>query len=332
MQERADLQVAQSRLVAQHGLLQPARKRLAPEYSDKDGGFLADPPVDPRQWFDPDTLVLAYYKDAEVETQPVDWEGFQVHLSQATGRKIAGQEYLNSADEVDAIKAGAIQLVALHAADTPYLVNNAGFIPVAVLGTAEGAHGNHLVIAVAAKSDIKTLADIRGRTLTCTVPDSITGYRAAIAVLWQEAGIRPDVDYAIHFSHGQKRSVLGVAAGDFEVAALSDDKLQTMLKKGTVQASDYRIIHESQVIPRLTIGYVYNLKPDLAAQVVAAALSFANEEGATEESTGAPMRFFAIDYKKDFEFVRRIDDSFDPRVHKRPREKPTPAPAGNPAE
>ena len=26
------------------------------------------------------------------------------------------------------------------------------------------------------------------------------------------------------------------------------------------------------------------------------------------------MRFFAVDYKKDFEFVRQIDESFDPRL------------------
>ena len=214
--------------------------------------------------------MLAHYQDADAETQLVDWDALQARLAEATGKKIVGQEYLNSADDVAALKAGTIHIVALHAADAPYVVNNAGFVPVAVLGSEDGAHGNHLDIAVAATSKIKALADVRGHALTCTTPDSITGYRAAIAVLAQQAGLRPDVDYNIDFSFGQKKSVLGVAAGDFEVAALSDDKLQSMLKKGSVTPAEYRLIYESEVIPRLTIGYAYNLQPELAAKVARA--------------------------------------------------------------
>ena len=34
------------------------------------------------------------------------------------------------------------------------------------------------------------------------------------------------------------------------------------------------------------------------------------------------MRFFPINYKKDFEFVRTVDDSFDPRFFKAAKAKP----------
>jgi phosphonate transport system substrate-binding protein len=139
-----------------------------------------------------------------------------------------------------------------------------------------------------------------------------------------EVGMRPDVDYKIHFSHGQKRSILGLVAGDFELTALSDDKLQSMLKNGSVRASDYRVIYESPVIPRLTFGYVHRLQPELAAMVTAAALEFANADAPADETTGKPMRFLAIDYKKDFDFVRRIDDSFDPRFGKTSKVRLTP--------
>ncbi len=323
-QEQANLRASQDRLVAYHGLTAPGRKRLAPMYEDKQGRMVADAPADAEKLLDPDTLVLAHYQDADTETQLVDWEAIATNLAQATGKKIVRQEYLNSADDVAAIKAGQIHIVALHAADAPYVVNNAGFVPVANLGNEDGAHGNHLDIVVAARSNVSKLADLRGATLTCTTPDSITGYRAAIAVLAQEANLRPDVDYWVNFSHGQKKSVLGLAAGDFEIAALSDDKLQSMLGKGSVKADDYRTIYESQVVPRLTIGYVYNLAPERAAQVAAAVIDFTNESGPADEATGKPMRFYATDYKKDFEFVRRIDDIFDPRFHKRPKAIPVP--------
>jgi phosphonate transport system substrate-binding protein len=323
-QEQAAMRAAQERLVAMRGLVQPERKRLAPAYADADGGLLADPPADPGKLLDPDTLVLAHYEGDDDDTQRVVWEAFQKHLAEATGKSVELEEYVNSADDIAAIASGATQIIALHAADVPYIVNNAGFIPLAVLGTEAAASGNHLTIAVGSKSKCRSLADLRGRKLTCTRPDSITGYRAAIAMIAHEAGLRPDVDYRIHFSHGQRRSVEGLVGGQFEIAALSDDKLKSMLKEGEVKASDYRVIYESQVIPRLTIGYAHSLKPELAAKVTAAILSFQNEGGLTDESTGKPMRFLPIDYKKDFEFVRKIDDYFDPRFGKVASAKLTP--------
>jgi hypothetical protein len=61
------------------------------------------------------------------------------------------------------------------------------------------------------------------------------------------------------------------------------------------------------------------MKPELAAKVTFATFDFENQHGALQELSGKPMRFFPIDYKKDFEFVRRIDDSFDPRFGHRPK-------------
>ena len=138
LQDRAVMQESVDHLTEQRGLIQPVQKHLAPEYSDKQGRLLADPPSDPAKLLDPDTLVLAHYTDADVDKQLVDWDAFQTFLVQATGKSIVLQEYLNSADDVASVKAGGIHIVALHAADTPYVVNNAGFIPIAVLGTEAG--------------------------------------------------------------------------------------------------------------------------------------------------------------------------------------------------
>ena len=328
MQDRAVMQQSVNHLTEMRGLIRPVQKHLVPEYTDNHGKLVADSPTNPADFLDPDTLVLAHYIDADAEKQLVAWEALQAALADATGKKIVLQEYQNSANDVSSVKSGEIHLVALHAADTPYIVNNAGFVPVAVLGTEDGANGNRLDIAVGAKSKIYALADIRGHKLTCTAPTSMTGYRAAIIVLAQQAGLHPDVDYSINFSLGQKKSVQGLVGGDYSVAALSDDKVQSMLKDGNIKTSDFRVIYQSEVIPRLTIGYVYNLDPALAEKVSAAILAFENQEGAPDELTGRQMRFIPTDYARDFEFVRTVDDSFDPRFAK--ATKPTPERSGRP--
>jgi phosphonate transport system substrate-binding protein len=223
VQQQAVMQQGQHRLVAQHGLVQSVDKRLASRYRDTDGDLLADLPTDVQQMVDPERLVLAHYEGDADDDERVDWPALQARLSEATGKPVDIRPYINSTDDVAAVKAGSIPLVALHSADVPYLVNDAGFVPVAALGTDSGASGNHLVIATGAKSKIKKIDDLRGSKLACTHPYSITGYRAAIAALSQQAGMRPDVDYEIHFSFGQKRSIRGVVEGDFIVAALSAD-------------------------------------------------------------------------------------------------------------
>jgi phosphonate transport system substrate-binding protein len=332
LQARSVEQDTVEHLTELRGLVRPTHRHLAPDYFDTDDNLLADPPAAAADLLDPQTLVVAHYVDADVEQQLIDWTALQGALSQALGKNVILQEYQNTAADVAAIKTGLIQLVAMHAADAPYVVNNAGFVPVAVLGTEAGANGNRLDIAVNAASKIQTLADIRDRKLTCTAPDSMTGYRAAIIVLSQQAGLRPDIDYSINFSLGQKRSVLGLVSGEYSVAALSDDKVRSMLKNGSLEPTDYRVIYQSEVIPRLTIGYVYNLDPTLAAKVSSTILSFENQSGAPDEVSGEPLRFFPIDYKDDFVFVRNVDDNFDPRFFKGVKTKPTPARPAQPAQ
>lgn len=266
---------------------------------------------------------MSYGEDSDLDVQPVDWDGFQKYLAEVTGKKVVAQEFTNTVDDIVAIKDGRIHIIALHAADAPYLVNNAGFIPVAVLGNESGASGNHLDLLVTPSSNIKTLADMRGHTLTCTRPTSITGYRAAIAVLLRDAKLRPNIDYIVNYSFGQRKSIEGLIGHDYELIALSDDKLQSLLKSGVVKNADYRIVYASQVIPRFTIGYVYNLEPGLAAKITDAILQFKNEQGPRPESSAEPMKFFAVDYQKDFEFVRQIDESFDPRLGSKKNNKAT---------
>ena len=178
-------------------------------------------------------------------------------------------------------------------------------------GDESGASGNHLDIIVPANSAITQLSELRGHSLVCTVPSSITGYRAAIVMLLSDQGLRPNVDYMVTWSLGQKKSITGVADRSYEAAAISDDKLKSLLDKGEVNQSQYHVLYQSGVIPSTTIGWFYNLNPKLAEQIRDAILSFSPT---TSPDGGTPMRFLAVDYKKDFQTVRQIDDQFDPRL------------------
>ncbi|MGD0390003.1 MAG: PhnD/SsuA/transferrin family substrate-binding protein [Tepidisphaeraceae bacterium] len=329
----------EEKTVLSAGLIAPASKPLASRFTDSRGRMLADPPAQPDQLIDPDVLVLAHIT-GDSENPGTNWAQFEKYLSQITGKKVTDRQFNNSADQLADINRGNIHVLALHAADTPFLVNEYGFQPAAVLGDNSGVNGNHLDIIVPAASAIATPADLKGHSLLCTVPASITGYRAAVAMLMQNEQMRPNVDYFITWSMGQKRSIVSVVKGQYDSAAVSNDKVQSLLDDGTVEKSQFKVIYQSEVIPRTTIGWFYNLKPDLAEKVRQAILGFkpaastptpeADSEtaGSSDSSTNNPqLHFIPIDYKKDFQLVRWIDDSFDPRLDAMTKSRQTPTTA-----
>jgi phosphonate transport system substrate-binding protein len=315
--------VTEASAVRAMGLVSADAKHLSAGFTDSQGTLLADPPTDPSKLVDPATLVLAHLDETDADTAIVDWVPFVDHLAKVTGKKVELLTVDNGPAAIDRIKSGQINLIALHAADVPFLVNNAGYQPVGVVANDSGATGNRMDLLVRSGSPINSPADLKGKTLTCTGPLSIVGYRAAVALLMQNQGLRPNVDYYICWSLGQTSSIKGVADGTYEVAAVSDEKLHSALEKGTVKESSYHMIYQSDVFPRTAIGYFYNLKPDLAAKVRDAVLTY--KPVATGE--GKPMHFAPVDYKKDFALVRTIDDRFDPRLEnkaKRPEDMATP--------
>jgi phosphonate transport system substrate-binding protein len=312
LQTMKQKQASQQAVVASMGLVTPNPKGLASKFTDKQGTLLADPPTSSDQLVDPDTILIARLPNTD-EIPGKSWADFDKHLAEVTGKKVSDVIYTGSSDQLTQFSNGKITLAAVHPADAPFIVNNYGFEPFAVLGTDSGANGNHLDIIVPAGSPIASPADLKGHSLACSAPSSITGYRAAVAVLMQDDQLRPNVDYYVLWSMGQKKSIKGIAdkPAKYEAAAVSDDKLLSLLDDGDIDKSQYKVIYQSDVIPRTTIGYFYNLKPELAAKIREATLSYSSPVARDT------LRFLPIDYKNDFRFLRTIDDSFDPRLDSR---------------
>ena len=306
--DKESLRQAETQTVARFGLGGTGIKKLSDKFTDKQGRLLADPPASADQIINPETIVVAHITGVD-EPSATAWQQWETNLAQLTGKKVVDQIFSNRPDEVANVASGKITLLALHAVDAPFLVNNYGFQPLAVMADPAGVNGNRLDIIAPGESDIARLADIRNHRLVCTVSSSITGYRAAIAYLMRDQGLRPNVDYEVTWSLGQKRSINGIEKKEYQVAAVSDDKFQAMLAKGTIKKSDVRVIYQSPVIPRATIGCFYNLNPILAEQIRKALLT---PPPASAPAT-ARIDFLPVDYRRDFQFIRDIDDQFDPR-------------------
>ena len=130
---RNSAKLTEDKTVQSFGLIAPAPRSLASRFSDSQGRLVADPPSSPDQFIDPDPIVVAHILGTE-DNPSIDWKHFEKYLAETTGKKVADQPFDDSADELAQIDKNKITVLALHAADTPFVVNNFGFQPIAVLG------------------------------------------------------------------------------------------------------------------------------------------------------------------------------------------------------
>lgn len=309
--QRKAASVESNGLVAFRGLTSKDRQVASQRYRDLDGDLLADAPADALVWLNPSELVLAHYTGDDEGLLRVDWESLRKQLSERTRLPVRLQAYLHSGQELRAVAAGEIQLVAAHSAEIPALVNDAGLLPFAELSSPDGADGNRVVIATRHRTTKASLSELRGKTLVCTEPDSITGYRAAIVAIGLETGMQPTIDFQVYFSHKHERSMRGLANGKFQFVAISNDVLERMIRENRVRRSDIQIVFQSTVIPRLAIGHVHKLSPELSATIREMVLAFENQSATLR--IGESYRFRAFNYKNDYGFIRRLDSAFSPR-------------------
>ncbi|MFT7418064.1 MAG: phosphonate transport system substrate-binding protein, partial [Reinekea sp.] len=217
---------------------------LDDKFCDENNDMVADSPKDPADWRDPNTLVFTYtpvedpavYKDAFFE--------FQQHLSAVTGKKVVYYTVHSNAAEVEAIRSGRLHIAGFSTGPTGYAVNLGGYVPIAVKGTVDSFQGYNLIAITRKDSDIRTMADLKGKMVAHTSASSNSGNLAPRA-LFPALGLTPDVDYTVKYSGKHDQSIMGVLAGDYDAAPVASDVFSRMASAGRINADDFRILYTS---------------------------------------------------------------------------------------
>jgi phosphonate transport system substrate-binding protein len=171
--------------------------------------------------------------------------------------------------------------------------------------------GYEMEIIVQADGPIKTIEDLKGKTVAFTDPNSNSGFKAPSALLKAQYGLEAGKDFKSAFSGKHDNSVIGVANKDYDAAAIANSVKNRMIIRKAVDGDKLRVIYKSQTFPTTGYGHVYNLKPELAAKVREAFFTF-NWQGTAllkefETSSPPQEKFMPIDYKTYWQVVRDID-------------------------
>jgi phosphonate transport system substrate-binding protein len=282
----------------------PNRGQLDTLYCDADRDLVADVPKDASRQRDPSTLVWAYTPVEDPAVYANIFKPFTDHLEKCVGKRTVYFPVQSNAAEIEAMRSGRLHFAGFSTGPTGFAVNMAGAVPFAAKGVGSEVRGYNLLAIVKAASPYQSLADLKGRKVAHTSPSSNSG-NLAPRVLFPEKGLMPETDYKPLMSGGHDKSVLGVASGDYDMAAVASDVFERMATRGNIKASDFRILYRSPVFPTSSFAHAHDLKPELAAKLKECFFSFRFPAAMQKEFNGDD-RFLPISYQKDWAVVRDV--------------------------
>jgi phosphonate transport system substrate-binding protein len=282
----------------------PNRGQLDTAYCDANKDLVADPPADRSKWRDPSTLVWAYTPVEDPAVYANIFKPFTEHLEKCVGKRTVYFPVQSNAAEIEAMRSGRLHFAGFSTGPTGFAVNMAGAVPFAAKGTGAEVRGYNLVAIVKASSPFQKLADLKGKKVAHTSPSSNSG-NLAPRVLFPEQGLTPETDYKPMMSGGHDKSILGVASGDYEMAAVASDVYDRMITRGTIKREDFRVIYRSAVFPTSSFAHAHDLKPELADKLKQCFYSFRFPPAMQKEFNGDD-RFLPISYAKEWAVVRDV--------------------------
>jgi phosphonate transport system substrate-binding protein len=289
--------------------LPAAAFQLDPRFTDMDGDLIADVPTDPTQWLDPSVLIFAYTPVEDPAVYAEVWQPFLDHMAAVTGRQVEFFPVQSNAAQIEAMRAGRLHVAGFNTGSNPLAVACAGFRPFAMMAAADGSFGYEMEFITYPGSGIEAIEDLRGRTMAFTSETSNSGFKAPSALLESEFGMVAGTDFTPAFSGAHDNSILGVANRDYDAAAIANSVKARMIDRGVVADDQLVVFYQSETFPTTGYGTVYNLHPDLQAQIRDAFFSFDWTGTALEAefSRSGESQFIPITFQQNWSVIRQID-------------------------
>jgi phosphonate transport system substrate-binding protein len=274
---------------------------------DKDGDLIADSPEDPKQCINPDVIQFSFVA-SETESVPEDsWKELFAALKKKSGHEVKYVHFNTAEEQLAAMRKGELHIAGLNTGLVPAAVQQSGFVPLCTFGHDDGSYGYTMQVIVPADSPIKKLTDLKGHKIIFTRPDSNSGCKALLMTL-KNQGLQPDRDYEWGFSTDHEKSIEGVVSKQYEAAPVASDILKRMEEEGKVDEKAIRAVYESDRFPPATIGYVYNLTPELRTAIRETLVGFGLKDTSLAGKMGKDAtKLVPVDYKKDWDSARQID-------------------------
>src|SRR5438105_2764142 len=281
----------------------PHRGDLDSSYCDANHDLVADTPTDPAKLKSPSTLVFTFTPVEDPAVYEKIFRNFTEHLSSCVNRRVVFFQVQSNAAEIEAMRAGRLHVGSFSTGPTAFAVNIAGAVPFALKGSDKGFTANHVIMIVRKDSPYQKLTDLKGKRVAHVAPSSNSGHMAPLA-LFPKEGLTPEKDYKLVFSGKHDQSILGVANGDYDAAAVADDVFRRMAERGVIKSEDFRVLYQSPKFPTSAFAHAHHLEPAFRDQMKRRFLNY-RFKPRMQKAFDAD-RFVPVSYEKDWAVVREV--------------------------
>ena len=140
-----------------------------------------------------------------------------------------------------------------------------------------GTPGYFAEVFVRKDSNIKSLADLKGKKIAFVDPSSASGYIYAGAML-KDAGIDLDKDIKYQFSGGHDKSLQLLLNKDVDAVASYENVIRKYTKEFPTLKEDVTPIAKSELIPGVTVVASNNLDEETQKKIKQALLDIQNDK------------------------------------------------------
>lgn len=212
-------------------------------------------------------------------------EEFRSDMEKALGIEVEELEGSDYSVGIEAMKAGKLDVL-LVSPMSYYQAKQIANIEPLVTTTSMGAEEYKTVFIVNGQdTTTKNLADLKGKSFAFVDPASSSGYMFPKVKLLQELNLEADKlenpDYffkSVTYSGKHDSSVMGVAKGDYDAAAVAGATITGLTDAGLIKENDIRIVGETDVIPNACFVIRADLPQELKDQVKEFYLNYDNKE------------------------------------------------------
>ena len=219
----------------------------------------------------PTKLIFAPVPAENAIAQASNWAPFVKALSDLVGLPIEQVTTTDYAGVTEGVLAGKVD-IAMYGPLSYYIATQSGAkIRGAAIQTGSfGASETYqaFLFTKAGRSDINTIADVRGKRVCFGDPESTSGTLFPYLML-SDAGLDPQKDLTPVVAGAHDKAILGVANGSCD-AGFAFDSI-AMLPSGaasSVKPSDLKIVSKSKPIPNSPMAVRSDLPPALYKKVV----------------------------------------------------------------
>ncbi|EMA44644.1 phosphate/phosphite/phosphonate ABC transporter substrate-binding protein [Halobiforma nitratireducens] len=225
-----------------------------------------DHPDDPSAWIDPDPIVYADLPREDSEQAYADQlEPMIEKLEAETGRSVEFQTIESYAAVVEGMRSERIHIANFATGNTPFGVNMAGMVPLAMGIEGDGEFGYRLLaITRAGLDDIQSVEDFNDFRAAHTEESSNSGNQAPSALFDEHFGLTRGENYDPEMSGGHEQSARGIAYGDYDCGPICSTCIErTIDAVDDISWDDFKVVWAADPFPSGPVGYRYNLHEEI---------------------------------------------------------------------